>query len=195
MSFTIQQTLTRDAPLILDSTCSDKKIWPRFATFRIDIRRDVNPDICASAAYLPFRDSIFQEIYCDPPHRIKGNRNWKQIDYPRFSYWENESQWLSFIRLVNLEFTRVLVMKGRLHLKITKGSERGSVVKEKSTSELKNFELLVRKEIESKGYFSRINQKNGGKPAYTLYLTYTKAKILDKVSVNIQEITEAELYA
>ena len=68
-----QTFLDENPPIVLDATCSTKKIWPRFASLRMDIKREVKPDICASAEFLPFREGVFSEIYCDPPHMIRSD--------------------------------------------------------------------------------------------------------------------------
>ena len=72
----IAQSKLFDSGLILDSTCSDaSRSWPRYADLRIDIRKEVRPDIVASAAYHPFKDELFGQVYCDPPHIIRGEDN------------------------------------------------------------------------------------------------------------------------
>lgn len=66
-----QTTLTKDAPMILDATCSFYRNWPLHATLRMDNRAIVGPDIVADAQFLPFRDGVFDQIYCDPPHMVR----------------------------------------------------------------------------------------------------------------------------
>ena len=119
-----QTALDEDAPMILDATCSDKKIWPRYASIRMDIRRDVNPDIVASACYLPFKDGIFQEIYCDPPHLIRNSELKPSSIYAkhsmnRFALWRTKNHWLKFATSTNKEFARVLKTSGKLEYKIS----------------------------------------------------------------------------
>lgn len=48
MAYVSQELLTEDAPLILDTTCSFLKLWPRFATIRMDVRAICSPDMVAS---------------------------------------------------------------------------------------------------------------------------------------------------
>src|SRR2546428_12542805 len=115
-----QTFLTENPPMILDSTCSDKKIWPRFASLRMDIKREVNPDIIADASWLPFRNRIFDAIYCDPPHMIKpdGEKGFwgkRGDDMKRFGWWKTKSHWFKFLYLTNTEFLRCLKSSGFLY--------------------------------------------------------------------------------
>ena len=151
--------------MILDSTCSDKKIWPRFASIRMDIRRDVNPDIVASACYLPFRDGIFQEIYCDPPHYIskegfgfthrpfKGLEHLKK-DFERFGYWKTKEEFLSFLSQVNREFVRTLKRNSLLNFKIACGVDKRTL-RIQDMSVLTNFEITKSKSRPAKTFFSK----------------------------------------
>jgi hypothetical protein len=120
-----QTTLTEDAPMILDATCSDLKIWPKEASIRIDIDRNVKPDIVASASSLLFRDGVFDAIYCDLPHCIRseghftGNGMWGSYHgLQRFSFWKSKAEWLDFLRGTNVDFSRCLKEQGILHYKI-----------------------------------------------------------------------------
>lgn len=139
MSLVIQETLTKEELLVLDTTCSEKKVWPRFASLRIDIRSKAGPDVQASATNLPFRDALFTEVYCDPPHMIKkkktseepvmsawfASKNRKLYPHQhflncigRFSSWTSREEWLNFIQQTNAEFYRVLKPNGVLHYKL-----------------------------------------------------------------------------
>lgn len=149
-----QTTLTEDAPLILDSTCSDKKIWPRFASIRMDIRRDVKPDIVASACYLPFRDGIFQEIYCDPPHIIgiqdreikphyKAAMKRKLKLLNQYVGWKSVREWLLFVSKTNVEFKRVL-NGGVLKYKICDGNPK-TMVQLRDLNRMDNFNIRIDK--------------------------------------------------
>ena len=133
--------------MILDATCSTKKIWPRFASLRMDIKREVKPDVCASATHLPFRDGIFQEIYCDPPH-VVGHQYWifselhRQEGYDRFGAWDSLDQWFMFLEHVNIEAARCLELDGLLHFKVLDGAEshRKERIQFKDLIRLTNFE-------------------------------------------------------
>ena len=59
-----QATLTENAPITLDATSSRhvKTSWPRYASLRMDIRKEVKPDIVADARFLPFRDGVFAAV-------------------------------------------------------------------------------------------------------------------------------------
>ena len=166
--------MTEDAPLILDATCSDKKIWPRNATVRMDVRREVNPDVVADARFLPFRDGAFEVIYCDPPHLIdedgwendvpKFSRWFVSVNrhregfyhqhilhsYRRYGLWHSREEWLDFLAKTNIEFARILKLNGVLEYKIGETKAKGRSVK---VSELEaayvDFEMTRRKVTES----------------------------------------------
>lgn len=130
-----QTTLTENAPMILDATCSFAKIWPPHASIRMDKRREVKPDIVADARHLPFRDRIFQEIFCDPPHLIvKGTKEEfyarmakfarrtgraKWSNFSRYGWWSSREEWLGFVKATGAEFARCIAKGGSLHYKIT----------------------------------------------------------------------------
>jgi hypothetical protein len=139
-----QTTLTENAPMILDATCSDKKIWPRYASIRMDVRKEMVPDVCADARFLPFRDEVFQRIYCDPPHFIRSDARMENMKasffssvnrkrYPhdhwmnsmaRYGYFPSREAWNDFIRATNQEFARCLRSSGDVEYKITDGPKR-----------------------------------------------------------------------
>ena len=67
-----QETLTEDAPLVIDVTCSfNRTPWAGRALLFMDVRKEVKPDIVADVRYLPFRDGVVDEFYCDPPHMMR----------------------------------------------------------------------------------------------------------------------------
>lgn len=122
--------------LILDSTCSEKKIWPNYADIRIDKRKNATPDIVADCRYLPFRSEIFSEIYCDPPHMIRNDLQKYFAKHPerkanefagkyllRFETFPNRKTWIDFVVKINLEFARCLTKNGALKFKITDGAD------------------------------------------------------------------------
>ena len=156
-----QTTLTEDAPLVLDATCSDKKIWPRFANIRMDVRKEVKPDIVADARYLPFRTRVLSRIYCDPPHFIR-RRLWEHQSkgkffasvnrgiYPhehfvnsmkRYGCWKSVKEWNDFVEHTNDEFARCLKEDGVLEYKIADGRHR-DMTQRKDLDVMNNFEVL-----------------------------------------------------
>ena len=58
-----QTSLDTTGKIILDATCSYARIYPKFATIRIDIRPQTKPDIVMDAKDLKFIDNYFDEIY------------------------------------------------------------------------------------------------------------------------------------
>ena len=132
-----QTYLDENPPMILDATCSYFRTWPRYATLRMDIRREVKPDIVASATHLPFRDNIFDSIYCDPPHlmrvgltglqEMKRKRllgGWSALTpFERYGFWKTQKEWLGFVRESGPEFARCIKESGSLHYKITDNIE------------------------------------------------------------------------
>lgn len=150
----VQTTLCQQAPIIIDTTCSFEhertERWPKHATFRIDKRRIVKPDIVADARYLPFKSGVVDQLYCDPPHmygavseqriakmdaaRLKTGR--KAVNsFVRYSWWDTEEDWLNFVKATDIEFHRVLKNNGLLFYKITDGS--------KGTTKLSDLELMT----------------------------------------------------
>jgi len=130
-----QTTLTQDGKMILDSTCSFSKIWPKHATVRIDVRPECNPDIVMSATDLKFPDKHFDEIYCDPPHMFRRGKDLTKIKinrrlsgrrspgmFERYGFWATKEEWFDFIDKTNKEFSRVLKSDGLLYYKITEAS-------------------------------------------------------------------------
>lgn len=134
----VQETLTINAPMILDSTCSyahsrtDR--WPKYATLRMDRRIECRPDIVADARFLPFRENVFDLIYCDPPHLFRKNTDIEKIKvqrrksgrksaglFERYSFWQSRDQWLDFLERTNEEFSRTLKTEGKLYYKLTDG--------------------------------------------------------------------------
>ena len=180
MSETIQKTLFEYEFLTLDSTCSDRKIWPRFASIRIDIQREARPDIQASACFLPFRSGIFREIYCDPPHRIgrygQGfglQRSNKGLAYQRFSCWQNKEEYFKFLEAVDREFSRTLEAGGTLHFKTTEGNlSHGTMIERKMLDRLSNFQTVREERAESMGYFARANRLKGKSASYVVFVDF-----------------------
>lgn len=146
-----QTLLDNMGKIILDATCSYARIWPKFATIRIDVRPETKPDIVMDARDLKFSDNYFDEIYCDPPHlmrkgphrteaqkrRLLGRRSpgfWE-----RYSYWKNKDDWLDFTEKTNKEFHRVLKFNGFLNYKIT---ESNIIDLKEFVLKMSNFKLI-----------------------------------------------------
>lgn len=127
-----QTALTENPPIVLDATCSRRKIWPRYATIRIDIRPEMKPDIVMDAKRLRFPDAYFDEIDCDPPHLIRDKVNLESLKQSRrtgkyrgkpimledYWYWRTREEWLEFVRETNKEFYRCLKPNGILRYKL-----------------------------------------------------------------------------
>ena len=170
-----QTFLDENPPMILDATCSFGKIWPRFASLRMDVRRIVKPDICASATHLPFREGVFDEIYCDPPHLIYAfdpTNDSKKVStfrpgYVRFrehirfdmairyGFWRTKEEWNEFVEKSGPEFARALKSSGLLHYKITDDRDRRQRVSHKHLS---SMPFLI---VEDKITRSKSHQKRG----------------------------------
>jgi len=160
-NFGPQTTLTQNAPMILDATCSFGKIYPKHATVRIDIRPECKPDIVMDARDLKFPDNYFDQIYCDPPHlirkaplhyrikevrRLSGRRS--PDAFTRYGWWKTNEEWFDFIEKTNKEFHRCLKKDGLLYYKIT---EAGGCTKPSDLIErMTNFELVEDKTNPSK---------------------------------------------
>ena len=175
MSYTRQTTLTEEeAPMILDATCSTKKIWPANATVRIDKSRNVRPDVQADARNLPFRPGIFDKIYCDPPHLIarKGweleqpevgayfasvNRHRRGMyhqhilnNYRRFGLWHSREDWLDFIEKTDGEFALALRTDGTLFYKLGETRDPKHSVKIGDMAAYSRFTETARRVTESR---------------------------------------------
>ena len=161
-----QTFLDENPPKILDATCSTLKIWPVSATIRMDVRREVKPDLVADAKYLPFRPGTFDIIYCDPPHIIGGtgkeprfsewfssvNRhlykgeNFRKSFF-RYGRWKNKDEWLCFIRESQKQFSLCLKPNGVLEYKV---SEPKGGTKVRDVLEDKTFILTRQRRTVSK---------------------------------------------
>ena len=137
-----QETLTENPPLVLDATCSFPHLgqrtrrWPAHASIRMDIRDKVGrwrirPDVQADARFLPFRDGVFMEENCDPPHLMRKGvsqslitKRWLQgrmrpDPWTLYGSWKNRMEWLDFVEKSGAELLRCLAKDGVLHYKIT----------------------------------------------------------------------------
>lgn len=133
---------------MLDVTAGDRIIHNGKDTSNIiflDLLSKVKPDIQADAKYLPFRDSVFTKIYCDPPHLIRNDRNSWRKSYLRFGAFANRLDWLRFLNRTNKEFYRVLKEEGRLWYKIIDGEDY-RVTKLRDLRFYENFELIEKEQ-------------------------------------------------
>ena len=66
--------------------------WPRYASIRMDVRKNVGADIVADARFCPFRDGVFDKVYCDPPHYFKRDN---PISIAKIAHHRLMKGWLS----------------------------------------------------------------------------------------------------
>jgi hypothetical protein len=156
-----QLALTENPPIILDATCSYARKWPRFATFRIDIRPETKPDMVMDNADLKFPAAIFDAIYYDPPHVIRRGSDLKWIEwfrtyrrrhesrtspgfFERYGTWPSKEAFLVNIEGVNREFFRCLKPDGRFYVKlgVEWSHKTRCITFEDFTSRMTNFEII-----------------------------------------------------
>ena len=116
--------------LELDACCGYKRMWKGKDISNIvfvDIKKEVKPTLVADAKHLPFRDGIFNKIYCDPPHMLQHhagpNSKIHKKFYEVFGWFNNRGEWISFIGRTNIEFKRVLKANGVLWYKLIDGKD------------------------------------------------------------------------
>lgn len=148
-NYSKQTTLTENSPFILDSTCSELKIYPKFASIRLDKRIEAKPDIVADDRFLPFKDGVFDMIYCDPPHNIRHSDKgysgtWKTARkrFAQYGFWRRRSDWVTFVYLTNKEFARCLKKKGSLHYKISYNAKSKEMIWREDMGGYCNFEVV-----------------------------------------------------
>ena len=105
---------------------------------------------------MPFREAVFDKIYCDPPHMLNPKsdevikrmiavrrlRGRMSIDsFTRYAWWNSESEWLDFVRSTDLEFFRTLKPSAELRYKITDGKSKGTT-KLSDLSLMKHFRII-----------------------------------------------------
>lgn len=103
-------------------------------SIRMDVRREVRPDIVADARFMPFRTGVFKKVYSDPPHLIRKSevnfestkrsrrrhrRYGRMSMFERYGWWKSREQWLDFARRTNDEFALILRPDGELHYKLS----------------------------------------------------------------------------
>lgn len=57
---------------------------------RVDLKFEINPDVVASAEYLPFRDEVFDGGTADRPYDERFSRELYNTPYPQWSKWTKE---------------------------------------------------------------------------------------------------------
>ena len=166
---TPQTTLTEDAPMIVDLTCSTKRIWPKSATKRGDVDPEVEADFHWDGKIIPFPDGSVDEFYYDPPHMI--GRPFKKPEhgpwfssvnrkkYPhdhflnsvgRFAKWKSRKELEATLIILNKEFARALKQDGRLNLKLSEVGRPNRSVQYSDICFLTNFILESGKITRSK---------------------------------------------
>lgn len=138
----------------LDATCGYKAMWKNKDTSNViflDLRRICRPTIIADARYLPFRDKIFDVIYCDPPHLIRSDALSIITHQPestgakyllRYGWFNNRSEWISFLYRVNIEFERCLKENGKLWFKLIDGKDPRVTKFKDIITYLTNFKII-----------------------------------------------------
>ena len=58
---------------------------------RLDLNKDVSPDIIADAHILPFEDNSFDIVICDPPYNEEYAKRLYNLPKPKFKTWVTES--------------------------------------------------------------------------------------------------------
>ena len=190
----LEKTLGR--PIVVDTTCSTKRRWPKFADIRVDVNPEVHPDVVADTRHLPFPDNSVGVLYCDPPHMVKSYKNHSALidestyiglslgtrkiveGYRRFSMWNGMEEYRSWLRLTAVEFYRVLKSGGVVHYKTTDGSRsHGTTIRVDDAKEAfcqRGFVLMEDDAQVSTGYFARWHAKHHGTVTLTHYLSFRK---------------------
>ena len=163
-----QTYLTENPPMILDATCSYARIWPKYATVRIDKRPECSPDVVMDNTDLKFPDYTFDIIYFDPPHVISHNSpavweaGMKRMNqarkkhaktpgfFERYGVWMNRREWLSNVAGVNREFYRCLKPNGTLKVKLADAGTNDTVHLQEFLDEMTNFNLESQRTTKSK---------------------------------------------
>ena len=167
--------------MILDATCSIKRIWPKVADVRMDISPLAHPDVVGDCKRLPFADESFDSVYCDPPH-LTGKAGIKRVMDPqkttptfaRYSRFENPAAWIRFVHAATNEFYRVLKPHGFLRWKLPDGSRSHGTMVHYADAFDPRFGTVADISVPSKGPFSRLNVVRGHRPCMIHYLTLEK---------------------
>ena len=152
--------------IALDACCGFKNMWKGKDTSNViflDKRREVKPTILADARWLPFRDKVFDIIYCDPPHLIRSDaksiltRSPKSVGAKylrKFGWFNSRSEWIVFLYRVNREFKRCLKDDGKLWFKLVDGKDRRVTKLRDVEIYLDNFQITSKKVADAKAGWS-----------------------------------------
>jgi tRNA G10 N-methylase Trm11 len=152
--------------LIIDATAGYRLMWKgkdtRYTVF-LDKRRECKPDILCDDRQLPLRDHIADVIICDPPHRIREPPG--KHDPPRY-HWINQhyslfrtrTSYISYLYHTNTEFHRTIKENGRIHLKLTEGTDhQGRCTHTKDLHYWTNFQEVSRIQHKSRDPYHQAN--------------------------------------
>jgi len=161
----MNNTLTDDPPMILDSTCSFSRNWPKHASIRMDFRAEVKPDKVGDIRNTDFPDNMFDIVYCDPPHMIRKDPFILPHDrltikrrlsgrtspgsFTRYHAFKDREEWIDFVERTNKEIHRILKPGGLLEYKATFGKDR-RFIKREDLDLYTNFEVINEKITKSK---------------------------------------------
>lgn len=175
--------------MILDATCSLQRAWPKVAVVRVDISPLARPDVVADCRRLPFADSSFAEVYCDPPFNVYRTgtvrdlkiRSCEKAEYVRFSHFETYREWLDFLKASDLEFSRVLVPSGLLHYKLPHGrrpdgTRNGASISQADLPLAVHFERLHDETHLARGPFAPLAEARGFHRWPTYFVTLRNRK-------------------
>ena len=164
-----QTFLDENPPMILNATCSFRHVrtpsWPAHATLRMDIRREVDPDIQADIRFMPFRDHLFSKVFVDLPHMIRKDPFIRPHDrtfrrrlrgrtspnsFERYGHFSSYEEMLDTLQKADSEIKRVLRLEDGLTIwKWTYGSDR-RLTRREDLDLLKSFNIIDEKIMPSR---------------------------------------------
>jgi hypothetical protein len=152
--FTNLDMFLTDVYKVLDITAGYRSFWKNKdckGVIFIDVRREVKPDIVADNEHLPFRDSVFEFVFYDPPYVIRRHPSYFHTDFGK-RYWAFPSfgKLAKNIVNVNREVYRVLKERGKLLVKYT--PLKNNLALHSVLSLLDNFKEIRREVKDSKSY-------------------------------------------
>jgi len=104
--------------MILDLTAGYRNIWREIGymgdVLFLDMRYEVEPDVCGNNERLPFRDNIFDVVVYDPPHVIREeHETYFRTEFgKRYWAWKSVRDFVNNIKKVNVEAYRVTKPNG-----------------------------------------------------------------------------------